>query len=76
MRMDPCHNMMARYDCCEQRYRGDANIKQSGELMYNAQIHESDITDLQWAPDRSYLITASKDKTAKVSNPRLCWSQT
>jgi translation initiation factor 3 subunit I len=25
------------------------------------------ITDLQWAPDRTYFITASKDKTAKVS---------
>lgn len=25
------------------------------------------VTDLQWAPDRTYFITASKDKTAKVS---------
>lgn len=24
------------------------------------------VTDIQWAPDRSYFITASKDKTAKV----------
>jgi len=43
----------------------------SGELIYNAQIHETDkseITDLQWAPDRSYFITASKDKTAKLIN--------
>jgi translation initiation factor 3 subunit I len=31
-------------------------------------IHElgSAITDLQWSPDRTYLITASKDKTAKL----------
>lgn len=25
------------------------------------------ITDLQWAPDRTYFITASKDKHAKVT---------
>ena len=25
------------------------------------------VTDLQWSPDRTYFITASKDKTAKVS---------
>lgn len=25
------------------------------------------ITDLQWSADRTYFITASKDKTAKVS---------
>ena len=24
------------------------------------------VTDLQWAPDRTYFITASKDKSAKV----------
>lgn len=29
-------------------------------------IH-SKVTDLQWAPDRTYFITASKDKSAKVS---------
>lgn len=28
--------------------------------------HEAQITDLQWAPDRTYFITSSKDKTAKV----------
>ncbi|KAF2683021.1 eukaryotic translation initiation factor-like protein 3 subunit [Lentithecium fluviatile CBS 122367] len=41
----------------------------SGELLYNAQVHEPDmlITDLQWAPDRTYFITASKDKTARIS---------
>lgn len=41
----------------------------SGELLYNTQVHEPDalITDLQWAQDRTYFITASKDKTAKVS---------
>lgn len=28
------------------------------------------VTDLQFAIDRTYFITASKDKTAKVSSPR------
>jgi translation initiation factor 3 subunit I len=41
----------------------------TGELIYNLEVHESDggsITDLQWSSDRTYFITASKDKTAKV----------
>ena len=40
----------------------------SGEVMNNVQAHEPDmpVTDLQWAPDRTYFITASKDKTAKL----------
>jgi translation initiation factor 3 subunit I len=44
----------------------------SGELLYNTQIHEPDmpITDLQWSPDRTYCITASKDKTAKIVSAR------
>ncbi|KAK3682138.1 WD40-repeat-containing domain protein [Podospora appendiculata] len=40
----------------------------TGDLNFNIAIHELDsaITDLQWAPDRTYFITASKDKTAKL----------
>ncbi|KAM7198631.1 eukaryotic translation initiation factor 3 subunit I [Rhypophila sp. PSN 637] len=40
----------------------------SGDLNFNIQIHELDspITDLQWSQDRTYFITASKDKTAKL----------
>ncbi|CAG8981369.1 hypothetical protein HYALB_00013802 [Hymenoscyphus albidus] len=40
----------------------------SGEQLDNTQVHEVDmlITDLQWSPDRTYFITASKDKTAKL----------
>jgi len=40
----------------------------TGELLQNVQVHEEGllITDLQWAPDRTYFITASKDKTAKI----------
>jgi translation initiation factor 3 subunit I len=28
------------------------------------------VTDLQWAPDRTYFITASKDKTARICSAR------
>jgi translation initiation factor 3 subunit I len=40
----------------------------TGEQIYNVPIHELNglITDLQWSPDRTYFITACKDKTAKV----------
>ena len=40
----------------------------TGDLLYNSPVHElnTPITDLQWSPDRTYLITASKDKTSKV----------
>ncbi|KAF2399593.1 eukaryotic translation initiation factor-like protein 3 subunit [Trichodelitschia bisporula] len=40
----------------------------TGELLDSAQIQEDDmqITDLQWSSDRTYFITASKDKTAKL----------
>lgn len=54
-----------------QRYNhqgGITDITQSGELLDNYPAHEDgmQVTDLQWAPDRTYFITASKDKTAKV----------
>jgi len=37
-------------------------------MVHKAQEHQagSPVTDLQFAPDRTYFITASKDKTAKV----------
>ncbi|KKA29507.1 hypothetical protein TD95_001585 [Thielaviopsis punctulata] len=40
----------------------------TGTLLENYPIHELDaiITDLQWSPDRTYFLTASKDKTAKL----------
>lgn len=39
----------------------------TGENIYSvAAVHDGPITDLQWAPDRTYFITASKDKTAKL----------
>jgi len=44
----------------------------TGEQLDNTQVHEPDmqLTDLQWSPDRTYFITASKDKTAKLVNAR------
>jgi len=41
---------------------------QTGEFLKNIQAHDPDhpVTDLQWAPDRTYFITSSKDKTAKL----------
>lgn len=40
----------------------------TGDLIYNIPIHElnQQLTDLQWSADRTYFITASKDKTSKV----------
>ncbi|EGS20084.1 eukaryotic translation initiation factor 3-like protein [Thermochaetoides thermophila DSM 1495] len=50
----------------------DGSISQydakTGDLLLNIPIHElnNPITDLQWSADRTYFITASKDKTAKL----------
>ncbi|KAL8652735.1 MAG: hypothetical protein Q9210_002511 [Variospora velana] len=43
-----------------------------GEIIHNTQAHEVDmqVTDLQWSPDRTYFITSSKDKTAKIISAR------
>lgn len=43
-------------------------IGQNGDLIYNEPVHElnTPITDLQWSQDRTYFITACKDKTSKV----------
>ncbi|EKD13871.1 uncharacterized protein L3040_005513 [Drepanopeziza brunnea f. sp. 'multigermtubi'] len=47
----------------------------SGEQLFNSQVHalaqgeeDTHVTDLQWSSDRTYCITASKDKTAKLIN--------
>ncbi|KAI9813198.1 MAG: translation initiation factor eIF3 subunit [Thelocarpon impressellum] len=44
----------------------------SGEQLNNVQAHEADlqVNDLQWSPDRTYFITAGKDKTAKIISAR------
>ncbi|KAK7517661.1 eukaryotic translation initiation factor 3 subunit I [Phyllosticta citriasiana] len=40
----------------------------TGKMINIVEVHELDtqITDLQWAPDRTYFITAGKDKTARL----------
>ena len=45
---------------------------QTGELLDSIPCHETDmqVTDLQMSPDRTYFITASKDKTAKLTSAR------
>lgn len=47
------------------RWAGD-----TGEFLQREQAHEIDLqlTDLQFSDDRTYFITASKDKTSKVSH--------
>ncbi|KAJ9625009.1 translation initiation factor eIF3 subunit [Taxawa tesnikishii (nom. ined.)] len=44
----------------------------TGELIQNVFVHDADlqVTDLQWSSDRTYFITASKDKTAKLMTAR------
>ena len=44
----------------------------TGELLMSMEVHEYDTTinDLQFSPDRTYLITAGKDKTAKILSAR------
>ncbi len=36
------------------------------EVVVNERAHSAVVTDLQLAPDRSYFITSSKDKMARV----------
>jgi translation initiation factor 3 subunit I len=45
---------------------------QTGEQLENVQAHEFDhqINDIQFSQDRTYFITASKDKSAKVCSDR------
>ncbi|KAL8333426.1 hypothetical protein RB593_003234 [Gaeumannomyces tritici] len=44
----------------------------TGEQIHSVQIHDLDmqLTDLQWSQDRTYFITASKDKTSKLVTAR------
>lgn len=42
------------------------DAKTGDELASNEHAHRDVVTDLQLSPDRSYFITSSKDKTARV----------
>ena len=43
------------------------DAKTGDEIKLNEHAHRDTVTDLQLSPDRSYFITSSKDKTARVS---------
>ena len=45
------------------------DAKTGEEVNNNERAHMDTVTDLQLSPDRSYFITSSKDKTARV---RIC----
>ncbi len=45
------------------------DAKTGDEVLNNERAHMDVVTDLQLAPDRSYFITSSKDKTARVGLP-------
>jgi len=42
------------------------DVKKGEEILSNERAHNEIITDLQFAPDRSYFITSSKDKCARL----------
>jgi translation initiation factor 3 subunit I len=41
-------------------------VKTGEEINSNERAHADEVTDLQLSPDRSYFITSSKDKIARV----------
>ena len=45
------------------------DAKTGEEVLNNERAHMDTVTDLQLSPDRTYFITSSKDKTARVSFP-------
>ena len=44
------------------------DVKTGEEVQNNERAHMDVVTDLQMSPDRSYFVTSSKDKTARVSH--------
>ncbi|CAO3627850.1 unnamed protein product [Mucor hiemalis] len=51
----------------------DGSISQwdwkSNEKVNSIKPHEGVLSDMQFSPDRTYFITASKDKSAKILTP-------
>ena len=43
------------------------DVVSGSEVLNNERAHMDVVTDLQLSPDRSYFVTSSKDKTARVS---------
>jgi len=46
------------------------DIKTGEEVLTNQRAHMESVTDLQLSKDRSYFITSSKDKTAKIHDTK------
>lgn len=42
------------------------DVKTGDEILNNERAHMDVVTDLQLSTDRSYFVTSSKDKTARV----------
>ena len=42
------------------------DVVSGAEVLNNERAHMDVVTDLQLSPDRSYFVTSSKDKTARV----------
>jgi translation initiation factor 3 subunit I len=45
------------------------DVKTGEEVTNNERAHGDEVTDLQLSPDRSYFVTSSKDKIARVRMP-------
>jgi translation initiation factor 3 subunit I len=52
------------------------NAKTGEEIENNERAHSDVVTDLQLSKDRTYCITASKDKAARVCDWYVCWLMT
>ncbi|TFK52350.1 WD40 repeat-like protein [Heliocybe sulcata] len=46
------------------------DVKTGDEVLNNERAHMDTITDLQMSPDRTYFITSSKDKTARLHDTK------
>jgi len=46
------------------------DIKTGDEVLNNERAHMDVVTDLQLSPDRSYFVTSSKDKTARIHDTK------
>lgn len=44
------------------------NVKSGEEMHNNERAHGDNVTDLQMSKDRTYCITSSKDKSARVGD--------
>ena len=47
------------------------DYKTGEEVDNNERAHGDEVTDLQVSPDRTYFVTSSKDKAARVSDSHL-----